>query len=57
MVPRFFVVLLVAVCTVGHAACVEPGLRAEAAVLPAPGADGFITLFNLNFPLVGSITH
>jgi hypothetical protein len=46
MVPRFFVVLLVAVCTVSHAARAEPRLTAEAAALPAPDADGFITLFN-----------
>jgi len=46
MVPRFFVVLLVAVCTVSHAARAEPGLTAEAAAPPAPDADGFITLFN-----------
>jgi len=46
MVRRLFVVLLVAVCTVGHAARAEPGLAAEAAALPAPDADGFITLFN-----------
>src|SRR5229473_2154171 len=46
MVPRFFVVLLVAVCTVSHATRAEPGLTAEAAALPAPDADGFITLFN-----------
>jgi hypothetical protein len=46
MVPRFFVVLAVAVCTVNHAAGAEPGLTAQAAALPAPDADGFITLFN-----------
>jgi 3-keto-disaccharide hydrolase len=46
MVSRFFVVLLVAVCTVSHTARAEPGLTAEAAALPAPDADGFITLFN-----------
>jgi hypothetical protein len=46
MVPRFFIVLLVAVCTISHAAGAEPGLTAEAAALPAPDADGFITLFN-----------
>ena len=46
MVPRFFAVLLVAVCTVSHAARAEPGLTAEAAALPAPDADGFIALFN-----------
>jgi hypothetical protein len=46
MVPRFFVVLLVAACTVSHAARAEPGLRAAAAAPPAPDADGFITLFN-----------
>jgi hypothetical protein len=46
MVPRFFVVLLVAVCTVSHAAGAESGLTAAAAALPAPDADGFITLFN-----------
>jgi hypothetical protein len=46
MVPRLFVVLLAVVCTVGHAGRAEPGLTAEAAALPAPDADGFITLFN-----------
>jgi hypothetical protein len=45
MVPRFFVVLLLAGCTLSHAARAEPKLTAQAA-LPAPGADGFITLFN-----------
>jgi hypothetical protein len=44
MVPRSVVVLLVAVCTVGHAARAEPAVTA--AVLPAPCADGFLTLFN-----------
>ena len=46
MVPRFFVVLLVAGCIVSHAARAESGLTAEAAALPAPDADGFIALFN-----------
>jgi len=48
MIARFFVVLLVALCTVSHAARAEPELTAaaETAVLPAPDADGFIALFN-----------
>jgi hypothetical protein len=46
MVPRLFVALLAVACTVFHGAGAEPGLTAEAAALPVPGADGFITLFN-----------
>jgi Domain of Unknown Function (DUF1080) len=45
MISRFLAALLVAGCTVGHAAGAEPGLGAQPA-LPAPGPDGFITLFN-----------
>ncbi len=44
MVRRFLVVLLVAACTVSHAVRAQPG--SETARLPAPDADGFITLFN-----------
>ena len=46
MVPRFFVVLLLAGCTASHAARAELGATVNGAALPAPGADGFITLFN-----------
>jgi hypothetical protein len=45
MIPRFLVVLLVAGCTVCHAAGAERASTAPAA-LPAPGPDGFIMLFN-----------
>jgi hypothetical protein len=48
MIARSFIVLFAALGAVSHAAGAEPGLTAapEIAALPAPEADGFITLFN-----------
>jgi Domain of Unknown Function (DUF1080) len=48
MIGRFFIVLFAALSAVSHAARAQPELTSapEAAALPAPDADGFITLFN-----------